>query len=235
MEYASGTSLLSFPTEGKVFTATLSDEATEMIHNKEVSVSDVPIFGLHHALNSSIAVYGDSSCIDSAGHVTNCFWFVEEILQMMERRSYSFSSSVDESLSTWFQGSYRSPKLASTPLFHQYSRVMTSQDGSLTFRDQKTCPVYPAVESRDFNDTYPIGQLNSKLLSINLDNQPVDFVLMEETEDDNSVKLFIFWVLSHSSWCWWSVRFSTSCSPSSTKNGLFCTASALAGVCNPCF
>ena len=109
---------------------------------------------------------------------------------MMERRSYSFSSSVDESLSTWFQGSYRSPKLASTPLFHQYSRVMTSQDGSLTFRDQKTCPVYPAVESRDFNDTYPIGQLNSKLLSINLDNQPVDFVLMEETEDDNSVKLF---------------------------------------------
>ena len=190
MDYASGTSLLSFPTEGKVFTTTLSDEATEMIHNKDVSVSDVPIFGLHHGDSGSVAVYGDSSCIDNAGHVTNCYWFVEEVLHMIERRSYSFSPGIDESLTTWLQTTFRSPKLASTPLFHQFSRVITQVDGIIVFRDQKMCPVYPAVESRDYNDTYPIGQLNNKLLSINLDNQPVDFVLMEETEDENSIKLF---------------------------------------------
>ena len=191
LEFASGTSIVSFPTDSMVLTATMADESSEIVHGKEVIVSDVPVFGVHHATNGSIAVYGDSSCLDNAGQVDPCFWFVEEILTMVNSRLYTFSEGLDAKLKPWKQPEgFRVPKLASTPQFHLYSRVVTSKDGELVFRDQQLCPVHVPVLSRDFNDTYPVGQLANKLRSIDTDQHSLDYILPEETEDQENLRLF---------------------------------------------
>ena len=191
LEFASGSSLISFPEDGKVLTATLKDEGSAFVHGKEMTVDDVPIFGIHHATNGSIAIYGDSSCFDNAGNTDDCFWFVEEILSMVDKRQYTFSGGIGKQLEPWHQvESYRTPKIASTPQFHLYSRVITSKDGEIVFREQPSCPAHIAVSPRDFNDTYPVGQLANKLLSIATEKHNLDLILPEETEEQDNLRLF---------------------------------------------
>ena len=97
MYYASGNSITNFPTDGIIIKRNINNQGKDIIENKIVKLKDVPILGLYSAefnkkqqnlhpptrKNSEgrIAVYGDSSCLDSAHLTKDCFWMLEALLQ----------------------------------------------------------------------------------------------------------------------------------------------------------
>lgn len=67
--YASGTSILKFPSSGVVVKETLNDQGYEVTAGKTKTVPDVPILGLFQTtseLGGRIVLYGDSNCLDGA-------------------------------------------------------------------------------------------------------------------------------------------------------------------------
>ena len=50
--------------------------------------------------NGRIAVYGDSSCLDSSHMVKDCFWLLEDILQFAMTVSILFPYQAEVHLST---------------------------------------------------------------------------------------------------------------------------------------
>ena len=67
--YASGTSLLRFPSDGVIVKQTLNDQGYEVTAGKTKTVSDVPIMGLYQTTTDEggrIVLYGDSNCLDGA-------------------------------------------------------------------------------------------------------------------------------------------------------------------------
>lgn len=88
--------MTNFPIDGKIIKRIINNQGKEIINNKIVKIKDVPILGLYSAefnmkqqnlhppirKNSGrIAVYGDSSCLDSAHLQKDCFWMLEAFLQ----------------------------------------------------------------------------------------------------------------------------------------------------------
>lgn len=106
MYYASGSSITSFPADGIVIRRNINNQGKEIIDNKIVKLKDVPILGLYSAefnkkqqnlhppvrKNSEgrIAVYGDSSCLDSAHLQKDCFWMLEALLQFTTTSTVPF-------------------------------------------------------------------------------------------------------------------------------------------------
>ena len=189
MEYGSGTSIISFPKTGQIITADLVDEGLEMLISKKQTVQGVPILGTYRptSASGSVTVYGDSNCLDSVHKPIKCYWMLEEILQLVTPDGSERSLSITAHLKTPDLGSFRYPKVASTQLFHKYSRVVTNIGGHIQFRTTPLCPIYKFVEHKSYNDTYPIGQLNTKLLSLESMNDEFQFI---DSEFETSMNVF---------------------------------------------
>eukprot|EP00116_Pleurobrachia_bachei_P004095 sb/3464357/ len=175
---SSGTSILAFPTAGRTFSTTLVDETSDIIQQKKVHVAEVPVMGVYHGTNGSVSVFGDSSCMDNAGQTADkCYWILDMMLQMGNTKTYS------PLLSPWKQVAFRAPKLASTPQFAQFSRILrVDEQGDTVYRELAVCPVLLEAEVRDYNDTSPIGVLGVRLLS-----EQIDIIGPEETEDEEQL------------------------------------------------
>ena len=185
MELVSSSSILSFHDDGQILTATLTDEASDLLNSNKITVNNVPVLGIVKPVNGTVAVFGDSSCIDTAGHSVKCYWLIEELLNVATTGSNKILP-----LEKFKPINFRYPKVASTPLFHRYSRVVKNANGATDFQSLPGCPVYSPVESKDYNDSFPIGQLHSKLLAINaVKNEVIDFDDRIVSNDD-SIKLF---------------------------------------------
>lgn len=119
MYYASGSSITSFPADGLQIRRNLNDQGKEIIDKKLVKLKDVPILGLYSTefnkkqqnlhppirkhSEGRIAVYGDSSCLDSAHLQKDCFWMLEALLQFTTTGTvpfifqHSHQNSMDDS------------------------------------------------------------------------------------------------------------------------------------------
>jgi len=86
MQYLSGTSIGTFPSNGVVVHAPkLTDQVGEVLYGESNHVADVPILGFYHPhvtphAAGKIVVYGDSSCFDSAHMEQDCFWLMDQLL-----------------------------------------------------------------------------------------------------------------------------------------------------------
>ena len=92
MYYASGTSLLKFPSDGIVVKQTLNDQGYEVTAGKTKSVSDVPILGLYQTTpedGGRIVLYGDSNCLDGAplqrGNPNLKLFCLDKSMQLVKR------------------------------------------------------------------------------------------------------------------------------------------------------
>ncbi|XP_043703885.1 subtilisin-like protease SBT6.1 isoform X2 [Telopea speciosissima] len=88
--YASGANIVKFPRGGYVhsfpFLDTSESGATQnLLQTSGMTKVDSPILGLVEVGGGSIAVYGDSNCLDSSHMVTNCFWLLRKILDFTGR------------------------------------------------------------------------------------------------------------------------------------------------------
>ena len=84
MYYASGTSLIKFPSNGIVVKQALNDQGYEVTAGKTKSVSDVPILGLYQTTSDDggrIVLYGDSNCLDGAPLQRGMSIFRSELFQ----------------------------------------------------------------------------------------------------------------------------------------------------------
>jgi membrane-bound transcription factor site-1 protease len=93
--FSSGNAIASFPAAGVLVPAQLQDQSLELLESQE-EVHKVPILGLYTTQKDSndteeslprgrIAVFGDSSCLDSANRLNNqpnndCFWLLKDVL-----------------------------------------------------------------------------------------------------------------------------------------------------------
>ena len=107
--YASGTSLLKFPSNGIVVKQTLNDQGYEVTAGKTKTVSDVPILGLYQTTpedGGRIVLYGDSNCLDGAplqrGNLSSLFAWLS--ISGLVYRAFKISRRVprDSPLVTWF-------------------------------------------------------------------------------------------------------------------------------------
>ena len=73
--YSSGTSIVSFPSDGIVISRKLNHQGNEVVTGETKTEEDVPILGLyqtkfkgtaHDGKAGRIALYGDSNCLDNA-------------------------------------------------------------------------------------------------------------------------------------------------------------------------
>ena len=74
--YASGTSIIKFPSDGILITESLKDQGREVESGEMLDVSGVPILGMYQprvasegngtSTSGRIALYGDSNCIDNS-------------------------------------------------------------------------------------------------------------------------------------------------------------------------
>jgi membrane-bound transcription factor site-1 protease len=89
--YASGTSIVKFPRsrDSYLLSRSLNDQAFDFLKNKQVSVDNVHILGLHQLkfdANSKmnfepgrVVVYGDSNCLDSSHMQSGMIQFLNAI------------------------------------------------------------------------------------------------------------------------------------------------------------
>lgn len=82
--YLSGSSILRFPSTGRVIYKDLKDLGEEYLGGKLKEESRVPIIGLtkyNDPSSGRIVVYGDSNCIDSSHMEKDCFWLLLAFLE----------------------------------------------------------------------------------------------------------------------------------------------------------
>lgn len=73
--------MIKFPKGGMLVHFTLNDQTEQILHKGYKEVTDVPVLGLANSKGGRIAVFGDSTCLDSSHTPIPCFWLLEYILQ----------------------------------------------------------------------------------------------------------------------------------------------------------
>ncbi|CAD5113191.1 DgyrCDS2379 [Dimorphilus gyrociliatus] len=102
MYYASGTTISSFPANGRLLSVSLNDQGHDVIigSQKVEKLLPLPISGILEAEKSTggrIAIYGDSNCVDSSHMQIDCFWFILSLLD------YTNSGVISSPLSEHFE------------------------------------------------------------------------------------------------------------------------------------
>jgi membrane-bound transcription factor site-1 protease len=80
-QFGSGTSVIKFPKGGMLVRFTLNDQTQQIVNQVYKEVKDVPVLGFANSMGGRIAVFGDSTCLDSSHSPIPCFWLLEYILQ----------------------------------------------------------------------------------------------------------------------------------------------------------
>jgi membrane-bound transcription factor site-1 protease len=152
--FASGTAIASFPRGGTIVSTTLDDQTEEIIRSRNVK-EKVHILGLlsirrFNATNTHggrIAVFGDSSCLDTAHQQTPCFWLLGKVLQYTNRGLIDENAFGGESAVHLDQADYVSPQLSPPNRLpyaendlKKFSRVL----------DTKAVYRLPQCEARDY-------------------------------------------------------------------------------------
>lgn len=166
--YASGTSIVKFPSDGILFRQTLKDQGYEVINRGTLVAQNVPILGVHqHGPNTGrIVLFGDSNCLDSSHMTVDCFWLLESLLQ------YSAYSNLPPALNE--QPTIQLPKMVD-PLptrmegnhLYRYSKVLDAHLGEPKPRPLPACPHLAWAIAEPLNISAPSNLfLHQKLLSI---------------------------------------------------------------------
>ncbi|CAI5716077.1 unnamed protein product [Peronospora destructor] len=109
--YWSGSYLTNFPVDGYLGYIDAVDQSARILNGSEKTLTDVPVLGLYEVPSRNggrIAVFGDSSCLDSSVHPAakfqNCFGMLHTILRFTNDDVLPFSSTLqDDSTSTELQ------------------------------------------------------------------------------------------------------------------------------------
>lgn len=82
-KYLSGTSIIRFPPNGYMARFSLKDQSDDLLRKTQRIEPNVPILGLLTKEKGRMAIFGDSSCLDSAATNANnrCFWLLDLLLQ----------------------------------------------------------------------------------------------------------------------------------------------------------
>lgn len=204
MYYASGTSIRSFPQDGKVLTRVLKDQGQEILrgHNAEnrdevLDSRNVAILGLAEVSDGRISVYGDSNCLDGVHLQKDCFWLLEEILQYFRT---GVTTVANGQLKKWSDVQDDIRPLVGTPErlagnhLYRFSKVL---ENSLVLR-KKSLPLCPALlyilpQAINKSETEQVWK-HRPLLAIDLDSEPAH--QMNSLPDPNSAAQMPLWVWS---------------------------------------
>lgn len=126
MYYASGTTLSSFPSKGRLLSVSLNDQGYDVIigSTKTKKQPLLPISGLLEVggkAGGRIAIYGDSNCIDSSHIELDCFWFILALLD------FTNTGVLSENLSNHYKHSdiiehEKDPERMEGSRFHEFSK-----------------------------------------------------------------------------------------------------------------
>jgi membrane-bound transcription factor site-1 protease len=170
VSYSSGVGILSFPTSGYLYTATLQDQASDVTSGISRSVHNVPVLGLYGVPHGGrIVTFGDSNCLDGAHQLKDCYWLLFDILHFATTGNLPFFPTTK---------SVRNPAHLQEPvrlqgnMLHHYSHVL-NESGSI--RDLPMCPRHIWVRPHPLNITAPSVLFKSpNLLSEkNMKQQPL--------------------------------------------------------------
>ncbi len=152
LQFSSGNAIAAFPATGVLVPAQLQDQSLELLESQE-EVHKVPILGLYTTQQDSndtdaglprgrIAVFGDSSCLDSANRLNNqpnndCFWLLKDVLM------FTGQGILSEDLMQYkpLESDYTSKR--STP--------PSRHEGSLLFKFSKVIDREASCEILDFS------------------------------------------------------------------------------------
>lgn len=87
--FASGAAIARFPAGGLLLTASLQDQAAQVVRGDADVRRDVAVLGLRPSAGASqgrLAVYGDSSCLDDAHKQPFCADLVHQLMECVPRR-----------------------------------------------------------------------------------------------------------------------------------------------------
>lgn len=133
--FASGSSLVQFPQSGSLLSVPVTDTTEEILNSKSERPS-APIMGLYpHPIEDAeaggrndtrgrIAVFGDSSCLDSANNREWCLWLLEDFLQYSMRVSFPESLSTFKPLHQAFKTENPLPQRLEGNDLYKYSKVV---------------------------------------------------------------------------------------------------------------
>lgn len=215
MYYASGASIIEYPSQNfTLLRENLFDQGQELLHNKRLHITNVPILGLYGAFLSAkqttdnftkssgqMAIYGDSNCLDSAHQQKDCFWMLDALLQFTttgQKPSFMSEAVVDKSENQLSSNATEGIKSHSRPqrmegnqLF-KYSKVIDEQSKK---RPLVSCLSLPFEDAIPLNTTAPSSLFKAqKLLSLEIgDSKLLDAPFIQnsgETSnlDDESAK-----------------------------------------------
>lgn len=201
MYYASGSSITSFPTDGIVIKRNINNQGKEIINNKIVKLKDVPILGLYSAefnkkeqnaqnahppkrKNSEgrIAVYGDSSCLDSAHLQKDCFWMLEALLQFTTTSTVPFI----------FQHSHQNSKEDASKIEPYESVPVATLFSNKTSKiDQISCSSLEWERPIVVNETLPTNlyRAQKSILLSDLESSNVLPDVMANLDENNNFRL----------------------------------------------
>lgn len=176
MYYASGTSLARFPSDGVVLTETLKDQGLEVMKGESLSVTDIPILGLHQTKTGKkkggrIVLYGDSNCLDNSHLQKDCFWLLDALLEytiharvpppVLERKTTMSLLKKKLELPERMEGSH----------LYRYSKVLENHLGKPVARPLPACPSLAWATAHPLNTSAPSNLYKQvKLLSLGLDS-----------------------------------------------------------------
>ncbi|KAH9487758.1 Membrane-bound transcription factor site-1 protease [Bulinus truncatus] len=199
MYYASGTSILKFPEDGLLLTGTFKNQGFEVMKGNTLTISDVPVLGIHQITTSPgagrVALYGDSNCLDSS-HMQKAMIFDENGLYLPKDVSiwclpnflpgaYCFwmlsallEYTAHNMLPTVLTALKKStlPPVAEMPSrmegnhLHRYSKVIEGGLGSFHSRPLPLCPSLTWAMPHPLNKSAPSDIYQpQRLLSIDMD------------------------------------------------------------------
>ena len=161
MYYASGTSIVKYPAKNfALLYRDLNDQAEEILKSKKILVKKVPILGLYSSKFSEtefkfenftksqsgqLAVFGDSSCLDTSHMQRDCYWMLDALLQftttgkipsflsktdtVVSDSANKVQSSIKEYISSQYSLTttpFSKPKRMEGSLLYKYSKVIDS-------------------------------------------------------------------------------------------------------------
>lgn len=183
MYFASGTSIIGFPDDGKVIMKSLKDQGAEIIKDQNDARDDskktnpVAILGLTEHQAGKIGVYGDSNCLDGAHLQKDCYWLLEELLQYF--RTNMLAPEIDN-LELWSDVKGKVENYATKPErlvgnhLHRSSKVL-EHGINLRKKPLPVCPNIVWLTPKVANETKSNFQWkNRPLLSVDLEDDAND-------------------------------------------------------------
>jgi len=172
MYYASGTSIINFPSDGLLVSRSLKDQGQEVLKEDARMVPEVPILGFYQTnstrFGGRIVLYGDSNCIDNSHLQKDCFWMLTALLEysssghlppiFMDMKPHTLTPAQDL------------PQRMEGNNLLRYSKVLENHLGSTQARPLPPCPYLSWAQPYPLNQSAPTNLFKSqKLLSVDLD------------------------------------------------------------------